>query len=230
MIAHAQEATAVATQFVAKINAIILFPLITLMTVVALVVFLYGAMEYVLNANNDAKKTEGRKHILWGIIGLLVMVSAYAILTIAANTIPGVEVPDPIGASTAPLTSPTPAARPGGVAATPAPIPRPGGACKTYSAGGCTPSAHTDPEKALREELQYTGGIGVNRTGLMAVQAVFDGDGSLELGVRVMDEYRAGDFVSEQTYKRVMRGMLDASPRTLEDDMLRNKVLEALAE
>ena len=86
MIAYAQTGTALAHSFVAKINAIILFPLITLLTALALLVFIWGGFQYVYNSGNDSKRTEGRKHMLWGVIGLLVMLSAYAILNIAANT------------------------------------------------------------------------------------------------------------------------------------------------
>jgi len=85
MIAHAA-AVDVAQSFVAQINAIILFPLIVLLSAVALLVFLYGGFQYVYGANEPAARATGQKHLMWGIVGLLVMVSAYAILTIAANT------------------------------------------------------------------------------------------------------------------------------------------------
>jgi uncharacterized membrane protein YbhN (UPF0104 family) len=92
MIAYAQ-AVAVAQGFLDRLNDAILFPLITLLMTIALVVFLYGCFEFILNANNDAARTTGKTHILWGIIGMFVMVSAYAILNIAANTF-GIVVPE----------------------------------------------------------------------------------------------------------------------------------------
>ncbi len=82
----------VARGFLAKINDAILYPLITLMMTVALVVFLYGCFEFVANAGNDSARSSGKKHILWGIVGMLIMVSAYSILTIAAGTF-GISVP-----------------------------------------------------------------------------------------------------------------------------------------
>lgn len=75
-----------ARQFVGKINDAILFPLIALMIGVAMIVFLYGAFKYVMNADNDTERQTGARHMLWGVIGFLVMVSAMAILEIAANT------------------------------------------------------------------------------------------------------------------------------------------------
>ena len=79
----AQEA---AQGFLTKINEAILYPLITLMMAVALLIFLYGAFEYVRGAANDGDRETGRRHLLYGVIGMLVMLSALAILTIAAGT------------------------------------------------------------------------------------------------------------------------------------------------
>jgi hypothetical protein len=76
----------VAVGFLEKLNDIILFPLIALMMAVAVVVFLYGCFEYVIYADNQSARDTGRQHIMWGIVGLLVMVSAYAILRIAVGT------------------------------------------------------------------------------------------------------------------------------------------------
>jgi len=87
MIAHAKAGVELAHSFVGQINQVILFPLITLLTVIALLYFLWGGFQFVLGANNDGARETGKKHMIWGIIGLLVMLSAYGILTIAGNTI-----------------------------------------------------------------------------------------------------------------------------------------------
>ncbi len=81
-----QEATGAAARFVAKLNEFFLFPLITLLSAIALLVFLWGCAQYIMNATVEAKKEEGKRHIGYGLLGLFVMVSAYAILTFAANT------------------------------------------------------------------------------------------------------------------------------------------------
>lgn len=91
-VAHAAAADE-AVRFVDAINDAILFPLILLMIGIALVVFFYGAFEYVMGANNEQKRDQGRKHLLYGIIGFLVMISAMAILQIAAATLPGARDP-----------------------------------------------------------------------------------------------------------------------------------------
>lgn len=81
-----QKAATEAASFVAKVNEVILFPLIALLTAVAFLVFVWGVAQYFINATNDQARQQGVKHMTFGIIGLVVMLSAYAILSIAAAT------------------------------------------------------------------------------------------------------------------------------------------------
>ena len=80
------KAAAEAASFVAKFNDIILYPLIALLSAVAFLVFLWGCAQYFINATNDQARQQGVKHITFGIIGLVVMLSAFAILRIATGT------------------------------------------------------------------------------------------------------------------------------------------------
>lgn len=93
MIAYANGHVVAAKSLVAKIQNIILTPLIELMLAVALLMFLWGMYEYVMGADNETTRAKGQKHMLFGIIGLVVMLSALAILKIAAGTF-GVSVPE----------------------------------------------------------------------------------------------------------------------------------------
>ncbi len=79
--------------FLAKVEDVILFPLMELMMAVAFLVFIWGAYQYVLGADSEEARDTGKKHMLFGIIGLLIMISALAILKIAAGTF-GVTVPN----------------------------------------------------------------------------------------------------------------------------------------
>src|SRR3990167_4131822 len=83
--AQAGQGAAEAAEFVGRFNDAILFPLIALLSGIAFLFFIYGSAVYIFNADNDAARAEGKKHIMYGLIGLTVMVSAYAILTLAAN-------------------------------------------------------------------------------------------------------------------------------------------------
>jgi hypothetical protein len=75
-----------AGNFVGKLNTVILFPTIALLGGIAFFIFLYGCAVYIFNSGNETARTEGKKHITYGIIGLLIMVSAYGLLNIATNT------------------------------------------------------------------------------------------------------------------------------------------------
>jgi len=80
------ESTRLAYEFVQTFNDVILFPTIGLLSAVALLVFLFGAFQYVVNAADPAARQQGVKHITWSIVGLVVMLSAYTILLLFANT------------------------------------------------------------------------------------------------------------------------------------------------
>ncbi|MFZ4499880.1 MAG: hypothetical protein ACOYMZ_00070 [Minisyncoccia bacterium] len=77
-----------------KINKNILNPVIEIAFVIALVVFLFGVMEFLRGANSDEKRTAGKQHMLWGVVGLLIMLTVYGIITLLMNTfgIQGVTV------------------------------------------------------------------------------------------------------------------------------------------
>lgn len=81
-----ESAAAKAAEFVGKINDIILFPLIALLSGVAFLVFIWGCAQYVMNASNPSGREQGVKHITYGIIGLIIMLSAWAILSLVVAT------------------------------------------------------------------------------------------------------------------------------------------------
>lgn len=77
-----------------KINKNILNPLIEMAFVIALVVFLFGLMEFLRGANSEEKRRDGKQHMLWGVVGLLIMLTVYGLITLLMATfgIKGVTV------------------------------------------------------------------------------------------------------------------------------------------
>ncbi len=73
--------------FIGKVDTLIINPLILLLFSLALVYFLYGVFEFIANGDNDEKKTVGKSHMLWGIVGLTIMMGVWAILGIILNTL-----------------------------------------------------------------------------------------------------------------------------------------------
>ena len=72
-----------------KIKTAIVDPIIYFLFALALVYFLYGVLELIRNADSDEARQTGRQHILWGVIGMFIMVSFYGIMHVICNTIPG---------------------------------------------------------------------------------------------------------------------------------------------
>lgn len=70
----------------AVVNAII-NPLIALIFAVGLVVFAWGIIEFLWNLSGGGEGIEkGKKHMIWGVVGMAIMLSAYTIITIIVNT------------------------------------------------------------------------------------------------------------------------------------------------
>jgi hypothetical protein len=65
----------------------IINPVIYLLFALALLYFLWGVFRMVAGAASDTAREEGRQHVLWGVIGMFIMVAVYGILHAICNTI-----------------------------------------------------------------------------------------------------------------------------------------------
>lgn len=79
-----------------KINEFILNPIIILLFVVALVVFFWGLVEFIYKAGSEDGRETGKRNMIWGIVGMVVMVSVYGIIRLVLNTF-GIPYPDYLG-------------------------------------------------------------------------------------------------------------------------------------
>jgi len=61
-------------------------PVGTLLVGLALVYFLYGLAQFVLNAADESKREEGKKTMIWGIIALFVMVALWGLAIAVSDT------------------------------------------------------------------------------------------------------------------------------------------------
>ena len=62
-------------------------PLILLMVGVAIIYFLWGVFEFVRNADSSEERKKGGDHMLYGALGLFIMVTAYGVLNLILGTI-----------------------------------------------------------------------------------------------------------------------------------------------
>lgn len=83
-------------EFISKVNNEIINPIILFLFALAIVYFLYGMLEFLLNQQNDEAKTTGKSHMIWGIVGIAIMLGVWTIMNIVINTfnIEGVEILD----------------------------------------------------------------------------------------------------------------------------------------
>ncbi|MEK7099130.1 MAG: pilin [Patescibacteria group bacterium] len=70
-------------ELINKITSEILNPLVILLFTVATLVFVWGIVQYVLGGQgSDQKMTQAKNAMIWGIIGMFVMASAWGIVSI----------------------------------------------------------------------------------------------------------------------------------------------------
>lgn len=72
--------------FIMHVNTIIINPLIIFLFALAVVYFLYGVFQFVANQESEEAKTKGKSHMIWGIIGIVIMMGVFTILNMIMNT------------------------------------------------------------------------------------------------------------------------------------------------
>lgn len=76
------------TTITSIVNAVIsgvLNPLITLLFVLATVVFIWGVTQYVIAQADEKKIADSKRVMFWGIIGMFLMVSSWGIVRILCD-------------------------------------------------------------------------------------------------------------------------------------------------
>ena len=70
---------------ISKIVTQIVNPLIGIIFAIAVAVFIWGIIEMIWAADNVEKRSTGKKHLIWGLVGLLIMATVKAIIEIIQN-------------------------------------------------------------------------------------------------------------------------------------------------
>lgn len=69
------------TNLVNRVTSGLINPIIYLLFGIALLLFLWGIVQYVIGAQgNETKLKQGKQAMIWGIIGLFIMSSAWGIV------------------------------------------------------------------------------------------------------------------------------------------------------
>ena|SRR3989344_2713097 len=87
------------TTFVGLLNHIntILNTVIPFLVGLAVFVIIYGVFGYIRHSADEEKRTEARLFIVWGVIGVFLMLSIWGLVNILVNTLPLKKTPVPVG-------------------------------------------------------------------------------------------------------------------------------------
>lgn len=77
----------VVNSIIPKIVDNIVVPLVQVLFALAFLYFVWGLMGFFMNGDDPAKRKEGQSHILWGVVGITIMLSVYGIVRLVMNTV-----------------------------------------------------------------------------------------------------------------------------------------------
>ncbi|MDP3988658.1 MAG: hypothetical protein Q8P93_00250 [bacterium] len=79
---------------VGTIKSNIINPALTLFFVLGMVVFAWGVVQFIIAYQNaDTAGVEaGKRHMIWGILGLAIMISAFGIINFVQGTLNAISV------------------------------------------------------------------------------------------------------------------------------------------
>ena len=87
LFAQLTNSPANATELLNRISAFIINPIIYLLFAAAFVGFVWGLVQFMAHLDNEESRKTGSKHMIWGIIGMVIMVGVNAIIAIIQSTI-----------------------------------------------------------------------------------------------------------------------------------------------
>ena len=74
------------TELLNKVNDLVLNPIIILAFAVALLVFFWGVVQFINSETADSKRAEGQRKLIFGLLGMFIMISAFGIIRFILST------------------------------------------------------------------------------------------------------------------------------------------------
>lgn len=71
---------------ITRFKLYIISPTILIIFSAGFFLFVWGLVEFLRNLNAGGDNKEGKQHMVWGLVGMLVMVSVYGIISLIDNT------------------------------------------------------------------------------------------------------------------------------------------------
>lgn len=76
-----------AQALVGKVVTLIINPAILVVFSLGFFLFVWGLVQFLRSLNTGGNTDEGKQHMLWGVVGMLIMVSVYGIIALISNTL-----------------------------------------------------------------------------------------------------------------------------------------------
>ncbi len=92
-IAHAATSTYTVKSLVTSVINVIVNPLVIFLSALAVLLFLFGLLQFMANAGSEEGRELGKRHMINGLIGLFIMVSVFGIMKFITDTF-GFKKPD----------------------------------------------------------------------------------------------------------------------------------------
>ncbi len=74
--------------FLGRVNDVIINPLIIVLFAIAFMIFLAGMLRFFFQRDQSSEEAKkGRQHMIWGIIGMFIMMSVFGIMALIKNTL-----------------------------------------------------------------------------------------------------------------------------------------------
>ncbi|OHA85329.1 MAG: hypothetical protein A2408_01210 [Candidatus Yonathbacteria bacterium RIFOXYC1_FULL_52_10] len=74
-------------QLISSISREILNPFIVLISSAAVLYFVWGVLKFVKGFDDDTSREDGKRHMIWGVVGMSIMLLVYVIINVIANVV-----------------------------------------------------------------------------------------------------------------------------------------------
>jgi hypothetical protein len=75
-----------ASNLVSKLVAYIIDPAILIIFAAGFFMFVWGLVQFLWKLDEGGDNSAGKQHMIWGLVGMLIMVSVYGIITLINDT------------------------------------------------------------------------------------------------------------------------------------------------
>ncbi len=79
-------------QLIAKVVQNIINPIVGILFALAFLFFIWGGARFILRADDENEVTQGKQHLIWGLVGMFIMVAVYGIINLVTGTFGGPRI------------------------------------------------------------------------------------------------------------------------------------------